>query len=36
VPQVNPDYARQFRRKFSVPVRILNKLRTYAMSVIGG
>jgi hypothetical protein len=29
---VNPGYARQFRRKFSVPVRILNKLRTYAMS----
>ncbi len=27
---VNEDYARQFRHKFSRPVRVWNKLRTYA------
>ena len=32
-PYVNPDYARRFRRKFSVPVRAWNKLKTYLMAV---
>lgn len=30
--QTNPTYDRQFRRKFSVPVRIWNKLLTYGMT----
>ncbi|GAB4052665.1 glycosyltransferase family protein [Spirosoma litoris] len=29
---VNPDYARRFRRKFSIPVRAWNKLKTYLMA----
>jgi len=28
-PAVQPDYARRFRQKFSVPVRAWNKLKTY-------
>ena len=33
IPAVQPDYARRFRQKFSVPVRAWNKLKTYLMSV---
>ncbi|WP_332367822.1 hypothetical protein [Spirosoma telluris] len=29
---VNPEYVRRFRRKFSVPVRAWNKLKTYLMT----
>jgi hypothetical protein len=32
--QTNPSYSRQFRRKFSVPVRIWNKLLTYGMTIL--
>ncbi|WP_080240651.1 glycosyltransferase family protein [Spirosoma rigui] len=31
--EVHPGYARQFRRKFSIPVRIWNKLLTYGTVV---
>ncbi|MBC3783961.1 glycosyltransferase [Spirosoma utsteinense] len=34
--QTNPRYDRQFRRKFSVPVRIWNKLLTYGMTLFRG
>lgn len=33
IPAVQPDYARRFRRKFSVSVRAWNKLKTYLMAV---
>ncbi|GAB3032322.1 glycosyltransferase family protein [Spirosoma pulveris] len=32
--QVHPDYGRQFRWKFSIPVRVYNKLLTYSTQLL--